>query len=155
MQTYTLRFNFLLAAMCFVTSTHAAQSIDVDSKLIAECEFAYSYVGQLMQLNNNEGAAKNMFFRSTLMTTTNFFRNAQAQTIPGWKTEQLKKLRAPLKQKFDTNPNEALRQAATCDAQTSELVRRETNSNKSLWGKSFHELHTELFRGMLLKLGLI
>jgi hypothetical protein len=130
------------------------QSVDTESRLLAECEFSYAYAAQIMQLKNNEGSAKNLLMRSTLMTATNFFRNSNGQFVPESKLNELKSVRPNLKMKYDQNPELAFRYAQKCDQSTDQLVAKEMNSGKKLFGNSFHTLHNELFRRMRSKIGL-
>lgn len=132
----------------------AAQSISAESKLLAQCEFTYFYVGQLMQLRNNEGGAKALIRRSAMVTTANFMLNEQNGTIAAWKIREFTLLRDPLKRDFDAGARDPMTVAADCDKNATPIAIRIRNSDKMLWGKSFDELQLELFNKSRASLGL-
>ena len=132
----------------------SAQSLSAESSLLSQCEFAYSYAGQLMQLRNNEGATKALIRRSAMMTTTNFLLNEEKGVIASWKIRDFTLLRYPLKRDFDAGARDPIAFAADCDRKATPIAIRVRNSGKTLWGKSFDEVQLELFNKYRANLGL-
>lgn len=148
-------FNIAFASVsALLASLAAAQSISGESRLLSQCEFSYSYGGQLMQLQNNEGAAKALIRRSAMMTTANFMLNAEDGVIAGWKIRDFTLLRDPLKRDFDAGARDPLAFAADCDKKATPIAIRIRDSGKTLWGKSFDELQLEFFNKLRTTLGL-
>lgn len=148
-------FKFVaINAIAFFTSTAQAQSISGESKLLSQCEFSYFYAGQLMQLRNNEGAAKALVRRSAMMTTANFMLNEENGVIASWKIRDFTLLREPLKRDFDGGTRDSIAFTADCDRNATPIAIRIRNSGKMLWGKSFDDLQLELFNKSRATLGL-
>lgn len=151
MKTFKIAFASVVALF---TCLAAAQSISGESRLLSQCEFSYFYVGQLMQLRNNEGAAKALIRRSAMMTTANFMLNEVNGVIAGWKIRDFTLLRDPLKRDFDGGARDPIAFAADCDRKATPIAIRIRDSGKMLWGKSFDELQLGLFDKSRASLGL-
>jgi hypothetical protein len=132
----------------------SAQSISVDSKLLAQCEITYFYVGQLLQLQNNEEGAKALIRRSAMMTTANFLMNAENGVVAGWKIREFTLLREPLKRDFDSGARKPMTAAADCDRKAIPVAIKIRDTGALLWGKSFDALQLEFFNHARKLLGL-
>ena len=147
--------QFLIACcLSLLGSVTTAQSLSASSKLLSECEFTYFYLGQLMQLRNNEGAAKAVIRRSAMMTTANFIQNEESGLIAGWKIREFTLLRDPLKKEFDSGRRDPTNAAGVCDGAATQLAIQIRNSGKMLWGKTFDELQLDFFNQSRKALGL-
>jgi len=76
---------FMVLLMGASASPVSGQTLSKESRLLAQCEFIYSYTAQIMQIRNNSGAAISILRRSTIMTTANMMSNAVGEKIPAWK----------------------------------------------------------------------
>lgn len=132
----------------------SAQSISGESKLLAQCEGAYHYVGQLMQLQNNEGGARAYIRRSSMMTVANFMVNEDKGVIAGSKIREFSSVRDPLKRNFDAGVIDPIAFIAGCDRNAMQVAINIRNSGKMLWGKTFDELQLEFFNKSRAALGL-
>lgn len=141
--------KFLTVFSAFVLSLvgglSAAQPISPASKLLSQCEFTYLYAGQLLQLRNNEGAAKAMVSRSTMLTVANFIHSEENGVIAKWKIREFTLLRDPLKQDFDSGKRDALSAAGVCDREAMPIAIQIRDTGETLWGKTFDELQIEFF----------
>ncbi|MHB8949839.1 MAG: hypothetical protein ACYC4S_12345 [Rhodoferax sp.] len=140
--------------MSLFTCAASAQPISAESKFLAQCEFSYFYVGQLMQLRNNEGGAKALLRRSSMMTTANFILNEEKGVVAGWKIREFTLLRDPLKLGFDAGIRDPLAVVADCDRNATPIAIRIRDAGKTLWGKDFDELQLQFFEKSRKSLGL-
>ena len=145
---------FVACCLSLLGSVAAAQSLSASSKLLSECEFTYFYLGQLMQLRNNEGAAKAMIRRSAMLTTANFIQNEENGVIAGWKIREFTLLRGPLKREFDSGRRDPTGAAGVCDRDALKLANQIRDTGKTLWNKTFDELQLDLFNQSRKVLGL-
>ena len=145
---------FVACCLSLFGSVAAAQSLSASSKLLSECEFTYFYLGQLMQLRNNEGAARAMIRRSAMLTTANFIQNEENGIIAGWKIREFTLLRDPLKREFDSGRRDPTNAAGVCDRDAIKLANRIRDTGKTLWNKTFDELQLDFFNQSRKALGL-
>jgi hypothetical protein len=145
-------FAALLTGLAFASVS--AQTISRDSRLLAECEFIYSYTAQLMQLQNNSGAAINILRRSTILTTANMMTSAEGGKIPGWKIKTWTELRPTLKASLDSGRVDPVAEAARCDREAMPIALNIRDQNLRLWGHDFDGLQQELFTKMRASTGI-
>lgn len=131
-----------------------AQTISHESRLLAECEFIYSYTAQWFQLKNNSGAAVSSIRRSALLTTANMMSNAESGRIPGWKVQMWKDLRPALKANLDSKKLDPVTEATRCDKEAMPIAISIRNQNLQLWGQDFDGLHQQFMVKMKASLGL-
>ena len=144
----------IACCLTLLGSAATAQSLSASSKLLSECEFTYFYLGQLMQLRNNEGAARAMIRRSAMLTTANFIQNEENGVIAGWKIREFTLLREPLKREFDSGWRDLTSAAGLCDRDAIKLANQIRDTGKTLWNKTFDELQLDLFNQSRKALGL-
>jgi hypothetical protein len=151
-------FNFIVLRSVFVilifAFTTSAKAITNDSKLLAECEFIYSYTAQLLQLQNNTGAAVNILRRSSMMSTANLISNAQNGVVAASLIKSWTELRPYLKNQFDSQQMNPVAEATKCDKAVVPIAIKIRDSKKMLWGKDFDDLHKTLFQELRTSLGL-
>ena len=147
-------YLFFVCFLSLLSGTAGAQSLSASSKLLSECEFTYFYLGQLMQLRNNEGAAKAMIRRSALVTTANFIQNEENGVVAKWKIREFTLLRAPLKREFDSGRRDPVNAAGVCDGAAIQLANQIRNSGKTLWNMTFDELQLDFFNQSRKTMGL-
>ena len=145
---------FIACCLSLLGSVAGAQSLNASSRLLSECEITYFYLGQLMQLRNNEGAAKAMIRRSAMLTTANFMQNEENGVIAGWKIREFTLFREPLKKEFDSGRRDPVSAAGVCDRDAIKLAIQIRDSGKTLWNKTFDELQLDLFNQSRKALGL-
>ena len=145
---------FVVCFLSLLSGTAAAQPLSASSRLLSECEFTYFYLAQLMQLRNNEGAAKAMIRRSAMMTIANFIQNEENGVIAGWKIREYTLLRAPLKREFDSGRRDHVSAAGECDGAAIQLANQIRDTGKTLWNKTFDELQLDLFNQSRKAMGL-
>lgn len=138
------------AALLIVVMAAAAsaQTISRESRLLAECEFIYSYTAQLLQLQNNSGAAISILRRSTILTTANMMSNAENGKIPGWKIKLWTELRPHIKANLDSKKVDPLAEATKCDREAMPIALKVRDQDLRLWGQSFDELQQQLMAKM-------
>ena len=146
---------FIACCLSLLGSAAAAQFLSASSKLLSECEFTYFYLAQLMQLRNNEGAAKAMIRRSAMMTTANFIQIEENGVIAKWKIREFTLLRDPLKREFDSGRRDPTNAAGVCDRDAVKLANQIRDTGKTLWNKTFDELQLDLFTQSRKSLGMV
>lgn len=146
------------AAMCvfvLVSTTQArGQTISQESKTLAYCERVYMYSAQLMQLKNNEGAAKQAARRATMCITGNTFMNERDGVVSGKVVEQWRTAQQGVREEFDRNQQRVAVEVNKCDESTMPILQREMKTNKRLAGLTFQEVHQKLFEQFLQQLGI-
>jgi hypothetical protein len=142
----------LFVALTIASSN--AQNISRESRLLAECEFIYSYTSQLMQLQNNTGAAINILRRSTILSTANMMSNAEDQRIPGWKIKIWTELRPSIKAKLDSRSVDPFVEASRCDKEAMPIALRVRDQGLLLWGFNFDELQLQVMNKMRASTGI-
>lgn len=147
-----------LAIRTYLTMTLAlstsAMAMSNDSKLLAECEFIYSYTAQVLQLQNNTGGAVNLLRRSSMMSTANLISNAHNGVVSGSLIRSWTELRPPIKNRFDTQRADPIAEATRCDRTVVPIAIKVRETQKMLWGKDFDDLHKTLFQELRSVLGL-
>lgn len=136
-----------------LTATAEAQTISRESRLLAECEFIYSYTAQLMQLRNNSGAATNIIRRSSVMTTANFMSNMEGDRVPSWKVKIWVDLRPILKSKLENRTLDPLKEADRCDREVMPIA-LSIRDQKQRVGQDFDGHQQQLMVKMKASLGL-
>jgi hypothetical protein len=144
--------------MAFLMGTPAVsvngQTISNESKLLAECEFIYSYTAQVMQLRNNSGAAVSILRRSTIMTTANMMSNAVDGKIPAWKIKTWTELRPALKDELDSRRLDPLMQADRCDRDVMPIALNIRDLRLQLWGHDFDSLQHQFMKKLRTSTGI-
>ena len=146
-------FKPIFVLLTWSLSPAFGQSIDSQSKRLAECEFTYTYTAHVMQLRNNEGAARNLLNRAAIITTANFMNNEVNGIIAGWKIKEFTLLRDPLKRKFDTGAIDPVAASGSCDLDALPVAVKVRSNEKMLWGQSFDELKQGFFEKLRASLG--
>jgi hypothetical protein len=144
----------LLIFSAFSTSALSEITLTSAGKTLGYCDFMYMYMAQLQQLKNNEGAAKAYLNRSAMMSVAFFMTEETNGSVSG---EKIKAARTPAlikKNSIDNNPELIIKEIKTCDAEGIKLVTEVRGGNKKLWGKTFDQLHDDLFRKNMDALGL-
>lgn len=140
--------------VCILTAAANAQTISDESRILAECEFIYSYTAQWLQLQNNLGAATSLVRRSTILTTANMMSNAEGGRVPGWKLQMWKDMRPKIKARLDNKKLDPLKEAARCDKEAIPIAVRIRSENLQLWEQDFDSLQNQLMVKMKTTLGL-
>jgi hypothetical protein len=146
-----LRSVFIFLIFAFSTNVKA---ISNDSKLLAECEFVYSYTAQLLQLQNNTGGAVNLLRRSSMMSTANLISNAKNEVVSASLIKSWTELRPYLKNQLDSQQMNPIIESTKCDKAVVPIAIKIRDSKKMLWGKDFDELHKTLFQELRTSVGL-
>jgi hypothetical protein len=128
--------------------------ISSDSKNLAWCEGVYIYYAQYFQLKNNEGAAKNLLFRSSRVVAANMFLNLENGKVSGEKVAQFKEARKGMKQTFDSNPESYISEVGKCDASVQSSINSVKSRNQTWDGQNFDVLQQSLFTKYLNSLGI-
>ena len=150
------RFLLLLTfafAICSGASAASDATLD-ESRQLGYCEGVYIYAAQLLQIQNNSGAAVNALSRASRVVTANFFLNRQGDVIPGERLEEIKAARRTVKPRLDSNPELVVSETTMCDKTTQPLIRRAMQKGGSLWGKNYVELNQSLLTQYKKQLGL-
>lgn len=137
-----------------IANVASAQSISAESKLLAQCENAYLYAAQLLQIQNNEGAARALVRRSSMMTVANFMMNEDKGVIAAWKIQEFRLLGASLNRDFHAGTKNFMTVVDYCDHQGMPIAAKIRSSEKVLWGKSFDELQLGFFEKTRKTLGI-
>lgn len=133
--------TIVLPVLISLTVTSSlAQTIGSESRLLAECEFIYSYTAQLMQLKNNSGAAISSLRRASIMTTANMMSSAEKGKISSLKIQIWTELRAPLKFKLDNKILDPIEESTRCDKDLMPVALNIRSQNLRLWGNDFDTL---------------
>ena len=130
-----------------VTSVYG-QTISQESKLLAECEFIYSYTAQVMQLRNNSGAAVSILRRSTIMTAANMLSSAEGEKIPGWKIRIWTELRPAIKSELDSKKVDPIAESDRCDREVMPIALKVRDKRLKLWGQDFDVLQQQLMTNL-------
>jgi len=155
MQKTYKHLAILVTASSIASSTYAASNtITAESKELAYCEGVYLYVAQMLQIQNNNGAALNVLSRASRVTTANFFLNKQGDKIPGERIREIKLSRQGLKERLDSDPNLALTETNNCDKTTPPIITQAAKQGGTLWGKTFVELNQAMLEQYKKNLGI-
>lgn len=128
--------------------------ISSDSKNLAWCEGIYVYYAQYFQLMNNEGAAKNLLYRSSRVVAANMFLNLENGIISADKIEQFKQARRNIKSILDSNPENHMSEITKCDSTVQSSI-ASVKSKKQIWdGQNYDMLQQSLMNNYLKMLGL-
>lgn len=125
--------TYLTMTLALSTS---AMAMSNESKLLAECEFIYSYTAQILQLQNNTGGAVNLLRRSSMMSTANLISNAHNGVVSGSLIRSWTELRPPIKNRFDTQRADPIAEATRCDRTVVPIAIKVRETQKMLWGKT-------------------
>lgn len=130
------------------------QTISRESRLLAQCEFIYSYTAQVMQLKNNSGAATSILRRSSIMTTANMMSNAVDEKIPAWKIKTWTELRATIKDELDSRRVDPVMEADRCDRDVMPIALKIRDLRLHLWGHDFDSLQQQFMTKMRTSTGI-
>ena len=145
---------FVALLMGASASTVSGQTISKDSRLLAQCEFIYSYTAQVMQIRNNSGAATSILRRSTIMTTANMMSNAVDEKIPAWKIKIWTELRPALKDELDSRRVDPVTEADRCDREAMPIALKVRDLRLQLWGFDFDSLQQQFMTKMRVSTGI-
>lgn len=132
----------------------AFSQIASGSKDLAWCEGVYLYYAHYSQISNNEGAAKNLLYRSSRVTTANLFLNLENGEVSGDKVRQFKEVKKDQKSMFDSNPKKYAETIAECDAIVPKHIANARSMNQKFDGKSFDALQQIVFDRLLSTMGI-
>jgi hypothetical protein len=107
-----------------------------------------------VQIDNNEGAAKNFLRRSAMMSVANFMLIEENGVINGAKIKEYRGEALMRKSDFDKNRNLVFKEISKCDIDFVPLALKIRSQNKILWSKSFDELQLEFFNKSMENLGI-
>ena len=128
-----------------LTNSAIATAISKDSENLAWCEGVYLYYAQGMQIRNNEGAAKNLLFRASRVTTANMFMNLKDGVVSGDVIGQWKAARSRLKAKFDADPDKWMAELNKCDTSTKSVIQSIRDRRIIFDKKTFDEFQGGIF----------
>lgn len=150
-----MKYKFILAIFLLSLVNGAnSQTLSSESKILARCEFIYSYVSQLMQIKNNAGAAVNILRRSSMMSAANMISNATDGNIPGWKIKIWTELRPALKDSLDSKKLDPVAETARCDQEAMPIALKVRDQNLQLWGYDFDGLQQQFLAKMRVSTGI-
>jgi hypothetical protein len=138
----------------FASISNLVVALPSESKKLGYCEFVYFYGAQLVQIDNNEGAAKNFLRRSAMMSVANFMLIEENGVINGAKIKEYRGEALMRKSDFDKNRNLVFKEISKCDIDFVPLALKIRSQNKILWSKSFDELQLEFFNKSMENLGI-
>jgi hypothetical protein len=128
--------------------------ISSESKNLAWCEGVYVYYAQYFQLKNNEGAAKNLLFRSSRVVAANMFLNLENGKVSGDKIGQFKETRKNMKSLLDSNPENHMTEITKCDSSVQSTIAT-VKSKGQIWdGQNFDMLQQSMMNKYLSMLGI-
>ena len=114
----------------------------------------YIYYAQYFQLKNNEGAAKNLLFRSSRVVTANLFLNLENGKVSGEKVAQFKEVRRNMKQQFDANPDGNAVEVSKCDSSVQATITKVKSKNQIWDGENFESMQQKMMTKYLNTLGI-
>ena len=132
----------------------AFSQIASGSKDLAWCEGVYLYYAHYQQMTNNEGAAKNLLYRASRVTTANFFLNMENGEVRGDKIRQFKEVRKNQKSMFDSNPDKYIKGIFECDSIVAKYIAIERAKDQTFDGRSFDVTQQLFFEKMLSTMGI-
>ncbi len=155
MQLISKHLATIIIASSIATATYAASdTITDESKKLAYCEGVYLYTAQMLQIQNNNGAALNLLSRASRVTTANFFLNKQGNKITGERVGEIKLARRGVKERLDSDQSLALTEANECDKTTKPIISLAIKQGGTLWGKGFVELNQAMLEQYKKNLGI-
>ena len=131
----------------------AFSQIASGSKDLAWCEGVYLYYAHYSQLSNNEGAAKNLLYRASRVTTANLFLNLENGKVAGEKIRQFKEVTKNQKAMLDSNPIKHSEGITECDSIVAKYIAIERAKNKTFDGQSFDAFQQLIFEKLLSTMG--
>ena len=149
-----MKITKFFSTLYFFCNCACAVEVSTQSKLLGYCEFVYFYNAQYLQMVNNEGAAKNLLRRSSIMTTANFITSNENGVISGEKIKIIREEGLKQKKRFDVDKPFALQEASRCDRDANPIAINIRNSDQKLWGKTFDELQSAFFEESMKNLGM-
>lgn len=139
----------LLLTMFASSMSMALGTTAEERRQLGWCEGVYIYAAHYLQLSGNEPAARNSLSRAVATMVSNMFLNQTAEDkVPGEKLAESVSERRKVKPFLDANPDEILPATHDCDSQMQSLWARGRNTDDTLWGRSYPELHIEFMDKM-------
>jgi len=132
----------------------AFSQIASGSKDLVWCEGVYLYYAHYSQIANNEGAAKNLLYRASRVTTANLFLNMENGVVSGDKIGQFKEIKKNQKTMFDSNPDKYITGIFECDSIVEKYIAIERAKNQIFAGMSFDATQQLAFEKMLSTMGI-
>jgi hypothetical protein len=142
-----------LAFLLLFVSLPALSELSAESRNLAWCEGVYIYYAQYFQIKNNEGAAKNLLFRSSRVVAANMLLNMESGKVSGEKVGQFKEVRKNMKSMFDSNPEGGLSEVSKCDASVQSTIAKVKSQNQTWNGQGFDVLQQSIMDKYLSTLG--
>lgn len=136
---------FFLLTLAFLSICGRVNAGTKESNILARCNGIYNYVAHTAQMQNNEGLAKNLLFRSSRTVTSLFMITAVDGVIKGERIEEFRSIQQRYKSNLDAgrlNLNYELRR---CDQEALPITNRTEQAGGMLWGLTFQELQEQLF----------
>ena len=149
-----IRFIALIFLLPLSALNSLGQSISAESTNLAKCEGVYVYLAHLSQMQNNEGLAKNLLYRSSRVVAAYLFLNESGGKVKGEVMEQIKSVRRAEKPSLDADPNGVILKASECDKSTPNAIAKARNMNKVWDGKNYDEWQQLLFAQYMKTLGI-
>ena len=144
----------IIAAILLFIPFSCFSQISNESKNLAWCEGVYVYYAQLSQMNNNEGLAKNLLFRSSRVAAANLFLNLENGKVSGDKVRQFKEVRKNMKATFDMQPDLYFNEIAKCDSSVQSTIAA-VRAKKQIWdGQKYDDLQQKMMQNYLSTLGI-
>ena len=147
-------FQAALVAV-LITPTHAwGKGLSEAEKILANCESVYTYGAHVAQMQNNNGLAVNLLFRTARTTTSLFMISEVNGKVSGKKIKQFKQIHAKIKSKLDNQRTTILQEISACDINALPITNQVENKQKILWGRSFQEIQEQFLGKLKLTIGL-
>jgi hypothetical protein len=147
------RFPKIVGMLMLFLSTNSI-AMTADTRSLVNCEAVYIYYAQYFQMNNNEGAAKNLLFRASRLTAAYLLLNLEDGVVSGKKIGEFKTIQRQVKARLDADPIGGLSQATACDKKSPPIVSR-VSARGIIWqGKNHQQLSEFLLNGMLGSMGI-
>ncbi len=144
----------LLATLLIPVFCKAAE-VSTESKNLSRCQAIYSYAARYILLMNNEGAAKEMLFRTSQTVTALFFLNLDNGVVSGDKLGQFKEAQSGIKNMLDTGGEDKLaKEISACDKSNSSSILKARHLNIIWDGKDFNKAQQFMLSGFLANLGI-
>jgi len=148
------RFFLVGAVILVVSMPNFCFALTPETRTLVRCESMYIYYAQYFQLQNNEGAAKNLLARATRLTAAYMLLNLEDDIVSGEKLDQFRLIRRETKGELDLDPHGNIKQLTNCDRATPAILAT-VRKKLIVWqGKTYEELSVYLLEASLRSLGI-
>jgi hypothetical protein len=138
----------LVMLLLLSTKVHA-NPLSVESITLAKCEGVYVYLAHLAMMSNNEGLAKNVLFRASLVVTANLFLNEKGGRVSKEVMDKIKTVRRNDKKNLDANPSATVVRAGECDKATPSSIAKARGMGKIWDSRNFDQWQSLIFQQYL------